>query len=127
MRFHLPALPGQPTVRANSSCAYTSKVLRFSTMMHDRGHDVFIYGGGDNDARCTEYVACYGDLEPVEFSPQAWAEANHSVLMNIGSRAEAGDYLCLIAGRCQEKLAALLDDLVAVEFGIGYGGSFADF
>lgn len=127
MRFHLPALPGQPTVAANSSCAYTQKVRRFAGMMVERGHDVILYGGGANDAVCTEYVDCYAETEPVEFSPSAWAAANHAVLMNIGERARPGDYLLLIAGRCQEKLAALLDDLVAVEFGVGYGGSFADF
>lgn len=127
MRFHLPALPGQPTIAANSSCAYTQKVRRFASMMVDRGHEVFLYGGGDNDARCTEYVPCYGDAEPIPFDPNAWAHFNAAVIGEMQGRLEQGDVICLIAGRCQEALATIFPDQAAVEFGIGYGGSFAPF
>lgn len=132
MRFHLPALPGQPTVASNSSCAYTNKVRRFAGMMGSRGHQVFVYGqplvaNPWPGIESVEYIDLKPYEEPVEFSPQAWADANHAVLMSIGDYAQPGDYLLPIAGRCQEKLAALLDDLIPVEFGIGYGGSFADF
>lgn len=129
MRFHLPALPGQPAIKANSSCAYTQKVRRFAAMMTARGHDVFVYTGVDRDCDqpAERFIDTYEETAPVPFDPSAWAEANHRALIEIGQRAEPGDYLCLIAGRCQEKLAALLDNPTAVEFGIGYGGSFADF
>lgn len=129
MRFHLPALPGQPTVRANSSCAYTSKVRRFSTMMRERGHDVFLYGGGPNDARASAYVDVYSAIgsDPIDFDPSAWAPYNVAAIGAITGRIEPGDVVLLIAGRCQEMLALAFPDHAAVEFGIGYGGSFADF
>lgn len=91
MRFHLPALPGQPTIVANSSCAYTQKVRRFATMMRDRGHDVFLYGGGGNDARASEYVACYGNAKPIPFDPNAWAHYNGAVIGAMQGRLEPGD------------------------------------
>jgi glycosyltransferase involved in cell wall biosynthesis len=127
MRFHLPALPGQPTIAANSSCAYTQKVRRFSTMMRDRGHDVFLYGGNGNDARASEYVPAYREAFPIPFDPALWGPLNAAVIGEIAARIEPGDVICLIAGRCQEVIARAFPDRAAVEFGIGYGGSFADF
>lgn len=126
MRFHLPALPGQPTLAANSSCAYTQKIRRFAGMMVDRGHDVFLYGDGDNDARCTEYVPCYGEAQPIPFTPEDWLPFNYAAGCEIARRLQdEEDFILLIAGRCQEMLANGSNR--AVEFGIGYGGSFADF
>lgn len=127
MRFHLPALPGQPTIAANSSCAYTQKVRRFASMMHDCGHHVILYGGGDNDARCNEYVPAYQDTEPVAFDPTAWAPGNAAVIGEIAARVEPGDVILLIAGRCQETIVNAFPNHTCVEFGIGYGGSFAAF
>jgi glycosyltransferase involved in cell wall biosynthesis len=129
MRFHLPALPGQPTIVANSSCAYTQKVRRFATMMRERGHDVFLYGGGGNDARASAYVDVYSGVgaAPIPFDPAAWAPYNAAAIGAIAARAEPGDVMLLIAGRCQETIARAFPDHAAVEFGIGYGGSFADF
>lgn len=126
MRFHLPALPGQPTTAANSSCAYTQKVRRFATMMRDRGHDVFLYGGNGNDARASVYVPAYREAAPVPFDPDAWRSANAAVIGEIAARIEPGDVICLIAGRCQEIIARAFPDHRAVEFGIGYSGVFAD-
>jgi glycosyltransferase involved in cell wall biosynthesis len=45
----------------------------------------------------------------------------------IKERAEPGDILGLIGGNCQQPLVGALPELFGVEFGIGYGGSFADF
>lgn len=128
MRFHVAALPGQPTIRENSSCAYTQKVRRFCQMMKEAGHEVFLYGGQEgNDAPSTVYVAAYPKMEPPPFDPAAWRTLNLRVAAEVSERAEPGDFLCLIAGRCQESLAEALPELQAVEFGIGYGGVFAPF
>jgi glycosyltransferase involved in cell wall biosynthesis len=131
MRFHLPALPGQPTIAANSSCAYTQKVRRFAAMMAERGHDVIVYGQplvenpwpGLN----VEYVFCKPYAQAVAFDPQAWGPGNASVVGEMAARMQPGDLILLIAGRCQETIANAFPDHAAVEFGIGYGGSFADF
>jgi len=125
MRFHVPALPGQPTTRENSHCAYTQKVRKFCRMMVERDHEVYLYGMEQNDAPCTEHIACYPDREPPPFAIGAWATENTAVSREIAARVETGDVLCLIGGRCQEELAGL--GLCTVEFGIGYGGVFAPF
>lgn len=103
--------------------------MRFATMMHDRGHEVFLYGGGDNDANCTEYVDVYSSIgsEPIDFNPEAWLHYNAVVIDQLTVRLKAGDVILLIAGRCQEPLAHAFPKHRTVEFGIGYGGSFADF
>lgn len=96
-------------------------------MMHDRGHEVFLYGGDDNDARCTEYVPCYDDGPSIPFDPEAWAPYNAKVIGEIAARLQPDDLILLIAGRCQELIDQAFPEHAAVEFGIGYGGSFANF
>lgn len=100
-------------------------------MMAKRGHDVVVYGqpllenpwpGLD-----VEYIACYPNAGPIPFDPAAWANPNAAVIGEIAARIEPDDVILLIAGRCQETLANAFPDYSAVEFGIGYGGSFADF
>lgn len=128
MRFHVPALPGQPLVKENSSCAYTQKVRKFAVMMHLLGHDVYTYGSAGQDGHWTEHVACYPEVdEPPAFSPDAWHAFNLAAVMAIDDRQADGDFLCLIGGRCQEWLAEQLPRMYAVEFGIGYGGVFAPY
>lgn len=129
MRFHLPALPGRATIAANSSCAYTQKVRRFASMMVARGHEVILYGGADNDAAATEYVDIYSALgeDPIDFDPAAWSPYNAAVIGSIAARIEPDDVILLIAGTCQEVIARAFPEQLVVEFGIGYGGSFAPF
>lgn len=121
MRFHLPALPGRSTAPANSSCAYSQKARKFKTMMQARGHEVILYGGVEED------VACYdGSLLPLPFNPRNWIDSNKRAAAAINERAEEGDFLLVAAGRCQEDLVAEVP-LMAVEYGVGYGGVLEGF
>lgn len=126
MRFHLTGLPGQPITIDNGTCAYTQKVRKFADMMVPRGHSVTIYGDPVCEA-AGEHVACWDACDPPEFTPEAWGPFNQSAAVKIAKRAEPGDVLGLIAGRCQVGLAEALPGMFAVEYGIGYGGSFADY
>lgn len=127
MRFHLPAVPGQPQTKANSTEAFTNKVVRFAEMMVPRGHEVLIYGDPRADTKATEYVPCYPFSDPQPFTAEAWEPFNEAAAREIEKRAEPGDVLALIGGSCQAPLAAKLPHLRVVEFGIGYPGSFAPF
>ena len=120
MRFHIPSLPGRPVLREFSSCAYTAKLVKFRTMMRARGHEVIIYGGEGAD------VECYPESDPLPFDISLWGVPNAHAAQEINARREEGDYLLLVAGRCQEAIAQAVP-LVAVEAFIGYGGVFADF
>lgn len=126
MRFHLPALPEQPVTKANATCAFTQKVRKFAEMMVPRGHEVIVYGDPEHDSMPGGYVACYErNGGPPPFEPQLWEPYNDAALRAILERAEPEDFLGLMGGRCQESLTDL--PMIACEYGIGYGGSFASF
>lgn len=138
MRFHVVSLPHTQTTDAFSACAYTAKVRNFCRMMKDRGHEVFLYAGEQNDAPCDELITCIsekarraavGEKPYVEASfdwnlPH-WRRFNHRATVAIRKHATKTDFLCLIAGLAQKSIADALPHMTAVEFGVGYGGSFA--
>lgn len=126
MRFHLPALPGQPITAENGTCAFTQKVRKFADMMVPRGHEVIIYGDPTCEAE-GQHVACWEPGPPPPFDPDAWQPYNEKVGVEIANRANPGEFLGLMGGRCQGTLAASLLNLYPVEYGIGYGGSFASY
>lgn len=129
MRLHVVSLPWTETTRAFDWCAYTAKVRRFSDMMTARGHDVFLYAGPANEAACAEHVVVTDAVGcPPEFTPDAphWQTMNDRAIRAIRERMEPHDLLCVIAGLCQQPIAHAIP-LMCVEFGVGYGGTFADF
>ena len=113
--LHLVAIPGQPVSRANSSCAYTSKAWKFARMMDD----VTVYSAEDSEVG----VPVYPDIEFSHDLP--WPELNRPVIEAIRERAEPGDYVLSSFGAVQADLVET--GLPVVEYGIGYGGTFADF
>lgn len=130
MRLHLVSLPHTETTHEYEWCAYTAKVRKFSTMMHSLGHTVYLYAGEHNEADCTEHIPCkttLGKIPPFETDHLTWYTFNNSAHWAIQQRAHPGDYLCLIAGRAQERLAQWLPNLTPVEWGVGYGGVFTDY
>jgi glycosyltransferase involved in cell wall biosynthesis len=85
-------------------------------MMADRGHVVFDYQAPNVDpGRVFDPGSPY------------WVDWNANAAAQIRAVLGPGDFLCVIAGRCQQALAAALPELQCVEYGIGYGGTFADF
>lgn len=141
MRLHVVSLPHTNTTREFSACAYTDKVRKFCSVMSDRGHEIFLYGGEKNEARCTEHVSCSTEKERVTalcgaehyvhapFDPALphWQKFNATAVDAIRQRTQPQDLLCLIAGRCQNAIADALPHLTTVEFGVGYSGFFAKF
>ena len=128
MRFHLAALPGQPVggSEARSTCAFTEKVRKFPAMMQPLGHEVIVYGDARHDHE-GEHVTCYLKCDPPQFTPEAWEPFNVAAAKAIRHRMEPGDVLGLMGGLAQAELAAMLPELWPVEYGIGYGGSFAPY
>lgn len=120
MRFHLPALPGQPVTPENSVCAFTQKVRRFADLLRQNGHTAIVYGMEEHD-HAGQHVTCYPDSEPPPFTPEGWLPFNQGAVEAIRARLEPGDFVCLIGGRAQQYLQTL--PAQTLEFGIGYGGS----
>jgi len=140
MRFHVTALPHTNSTRDFLACAYTAKIIGFCRMMMDRGHEVFLYGGESNEAPCTEHVACVTEEEraafvgarhftaaPFDPALPFWRKTNARMAAEIAKRARPKDFLCVIGGYAQKPIADALPGMMAVEFGIGYGGTFSKY
>jgi len=140
MRFHVAALPHTNTTNEFLACAYTAKVINFCRMMMARGHTVYLYGGESNDAPCTEFISCVTESQRAahvgaahftaasfDYSLPFWRAANWHMAHQIRVRAQPQDFVCVIGGLAQKAIADELPDLMTVEFGVGYGGTFSKY
>jgi glycosyltransferase involved in cell wall biosynthesis len=140
MRFHVVSLPHTNTTTAFSACAYTEKVRKFCNMMHDLGHEVILYAGQENEARCSEHVPCIDESLRAEsvagkhyteaswdISLPHWMIFNATVTREIKRRQKPQDFICVIAGKCHQSIANQFPHLMTVEFGIGYSGTFSNY
>jgi glycosyltransferase involved in cell wall biosynthesis len=143
IRLHCVSLPHTQTTREYEGCAFTAKTRKFADMMTSLGHEVVLYAGEDNEAACTEFVTCitrkqlgaladvYGpeDMLKASFDPSSphWLLFNARVIENIRARIAPRDFIALIGGSSQRSVAEAFGAHMAVEFGIGYWGSFADY
>ncbi len=137
MIFHVLGLPHTQTTKAYSSCAYTQKIIGFCRMMMEHGHSVYLYAGDKNDAPCTELVTCVTEDErratlgdnfyvnaPFGAELPHWKTFNGRCAAEIRRRAAKHDIVCVIAGHAQKPVTDALPDLVACEWGVGYGGTY---
>ena len=142
MRFHIVALPHTQVNKDFAGCAYTEKVRRFSIMMHQLGHQVFLYSGDDTAATsATEIIPCVSEATrarevakvphytqyPFDTTDPLWVEFNNAAITGIRERIEPHDFICLIGGSAQAQIAHAFPSHIAVEFGVGYGGVFSKF
>ena len=138
MRFHVVSLPHTNTTEDFTACAYTEKVRKFCIMMKNLGHTVYLYGGEFNEAPCDEHVMCITEEERLaavgdnhysaasfDWNLPHWVSFNCNTIVAIKDRLEHGDFICLIAGYASKPIADAFPNELSVEFGIGYGGSFA--
>lgn len=144
MRVHVVGLPHTETTRAYDWCAYTAKVRKWCGMLLDAGHEVVLYAGEENEARCTEHVPLISREEQRAWWPgwnpetdywpgtwnagdEWWETMNRRALVAITRRSQPFDVLGIIAGTAQQPIAAALPHLRPLEWGIGYKGVFAPF
>lgn len=140
MRFHVPALPHTRTSKEFCGCAYTIKTLHFCKMLRSLGHEVIHYGAEDSRADCTEHVNVISRSEQERFFPSEWSPNvlawdstqpywnifNLRTAAEIMSRKQPRDFLCIIGGACQKPIVEMVGgDVLAVEYGVGYYGTFA--
>lgn len=139
MRFHVVGLASTQTTIEYLTCAYTQKARNFCKMMMDRGHEVFLYSGEQNDAPCTQHFECIsegaraagcgnGHFHNADHTPDAphWMEFNTRAIAHMRALARKGDFLCIIFGMAQKPIAdAMQHVLLPVEYGVGYHYTFA--
>lgn len=107
-------------------------------MMSSLGHEVYLYGGYENEAKVAEFISVVSEEDEEKWfghydwnkmvfndwdrNAESWTTMNFRAALEIQKRKQPGDVLCLIAGLCQEQIMSFLPDLRAVEWGIGYEG-----
>jgi len=107
MRFHIVALPHTQVTKEFAGCAFTEKVRRFCIMMHDLGHEVFLYAGEEVEAPVTELITCIGEDQRAAavatvphytqypFSGGLWWNFNTKAIEGIRERIEKEDFIAL--------------------------------
>ena len=109
-------------------------------MMTSLGHETFLYGGTENEANVTEFVPCMPEEERLalldgkhflhvayDAELEGWQYFNNAVIKAIKERLEPKDFILFIAGSTQVSIANEFPKNLRVEYGIGYGGTFAPF
>lgn len=139
MRFHIVALPHTQVTKEFAGCAFTEKVRRFCIMMHNLGHEVFLYAGEEVEAPVTELITCVGEDQRAAavatvphytqypFEGPLWNGFNHNAIKEISKRIQQKDFICLIGGTAQKPIADAFPEHMSVEFGVGYGGVFSKY
>lgn len=145
MNLHVVCLPHTTLTDRHLTCAYTGKTRRLGKMMRPLGYGVILYGPDEIDAECDEHVVIttaedrekwgFGDgfdtvRTPFLWDPNLryWNVPNQRAITEIQQRMNPSeDLLLLIAGNCQQPIAAACAPLQAVEYGVGYEGIFSNF
>ena len=140
MRFHVVSLPHTQVTKEYVGCAFTEKVRRFCIMMTDLGHEVYLYAGDQSEAPSTELISCITEEQRSEavngghystasfdITKPHWKIFNSNVIQEIGKRIQTKDFICLIGGTAHQPIAEAFPNHMSVEFGIGYGGTFAKY
>lgn len=119
------------------------------------GHEVYVYGAGEADVPCTEYIethteadirAVWGDEGNNVGLGYDWQKVGgfrfdrdtdkrrafyekflDTLIVEVGKRKRKGDFLCLTMGIYHKKVSDALQMPLTVETGIGYRNSFAPF
>ena len=140
MRFHVVGLPHTQTTLEYTSCAFTEKVRRFCKMMTGLGHEVYLYAGEFNEAPVTRHIVCITEQErqkavgdkhytqaSFNTSDPHWQHFIANAISGIQAHAQEKDFLCFIGGVAHKPIADAFPHLTSVEFGIGYGATFAKY
>jgi glycosyltransferase involved in cell wall biosynthesis len=140
LRFHVVSLPHTQTTMDYTVCAFTEKVRKFCIMMKNLGHTVYLYAGDQNEAPCDELIPCITEAERAahvgdkhfifasfDYNLPVWRKFNDNVIAGIKERAEPHDFICVIGGLAHKQVADAFPNMLTVEFGIGYGGTFAKY
>ncbi len=135
MIFHVVGLPHTCLTQHFTACAFTFRVLKFCGMLTDLGHTVYLYGGPESEAACTEFVPCITESERAaihsgqhfvmssfDCTKEHWRKFNGRVIEEIAKRKGEREFLAVIGGLAHKEIADAHPDRRLVEFSIGYGG-----
>ena len=139
-RIHVLSVPHTRTNLDHASCSITQKVWLFCKMMHNRGHIIYHYGTEGSAPFCTENITVvsnetwekvYGNADitadmPFDRSDDVYQEFHRRAIEEIGKRKQPYDIILPFWGIDEKEICEAHPDLITIEPGIGYTGSFAD-
>lgn len=142
--FHVIGLPHAQTNKNFVYCAFNARIINFCKAMMSLGHTVYLYSPENNTAECTEHISVMTEeeqkqtlgvvslvpLTPYVFWPgckAAFDLFNQRTIKAIATRSSQKDFLCFIGGYSQKEIADAFPALLAVEYGVGYSGTFCNF
>jgi glycosyltransferase involved in cell wall biosynthesis len=112
-------------------------------MMRSLGHTVYHYGAEGSEVNCDEHVDIISREEQekffgkwdmqalyvVDWTEKApyWKLTNDRAAAAINARKQSGDFVCVICGPLNKPLTDAVSDTFAVEYGIGYNGTYAQY
>jgi glycosyltransferase involved in cell wall biosynthesis len=109
-------------------------------MMRSLGHEVFLYAGEETTSDPTELITCISEEQRAQavgnnhFTSTSfdntlphWQTFNGNAIKEIAKRIEKKDFICIIGGLAQKPVADAFPEHMAVEWGIGYSGTFAKY
>lgn len=119
-----------------SHCAFSSKALRFSKMMHLKGYRVIEYSNAGSESEADEKVVMLTQEEFDQFYPKqkpsdfvgnyaqigerGWPTFNSRLIIALMERVKPGDIICHQFGRAHQALPQILPQVAHVEIGVGY-------
>ena len=139
-RLHVLGVPHTRTTVEHATCSITQKVRLFCKMMHRRGHVIYHYGTEGSNPECTENITVvsnetwsrvYGHVDihsdmPFNEQDDVYNEFRTRAIAEIEKRKKPGDIILPFWGCDHREICEAHPDLITIEPGIGYAGSFAD-
>jgi glycosyltransferase involved in cell wall biosynthesis len=139
IRIHILSLPHTRLTGDYAHCAFTQKARKLAMMMHNNGHEVFLYGSGDSQGYeefCAEYIPVFSEEEFNEWfpirehldwnNPVRWQLFNERCANEVNKRTKPKDICASTFGNLQQP-ALMSTNCIPIETGIGYTGVFAPF
>jgi glycosyltransferase involved in cell wall biosynthesis len=139
MKIHLLALPNVQTTREFELDGFCTATIRFARLLERMGMEVILYGSEENEAPCSEFVTCVTRAEQTELlkgvpyqyagfdngSYPLWALANGRMIDEIAKRKAPRDMLLTIGGLSQKPVFDAHQDMMGLEYFVGYISTFA--
>lgn len=140
MRVHLLAVPNTQTTDAYPLDGFCVRTRYFARLLKRLGYEVILYGVGDNDTPCDEFVACLsteeqraciGDTpyQAVRFEPASplFLTFNKRAAIHLRGIKRPHDLIATIAGAAQMFVSEQNPELTFLEYSIGYVGICAPY
>lgn len=139
MTIHLVGLPHTSLDDVTfSTCAFTTKAVRWIEILQDLDLDVVAYWGGGKTTATCEVVELLSEQERLDyFGPDVatvlpfiewgehaeyWRVFNHRARTEIGTRIKPGDLIAVWAGGAHQTVIDAFPDNTSIEPAVGYEG-----